>query len=65
MTVRASRIIRGIVMIPVTDDASGKNQQRQQRYRNTENADCLSQCQCLKPTPVREPLGYYFDVMWT
>jgi hypothetical protein len=39
MTVRAIRIFCGIVMIPVADDACGKNQERHQRQQNPEYAN--------------------------
>ena len=41
MTVRATRVLSGIVMIPVADDAGGKNQQRDQREGNPDYANRL------------------------
>jgi hypothetical protein len=41
MTIRASRVIRGIVVIPVADNTCGKDQERDQRQRNPEYANCL------------------------
>jgi len=46
MAVRALRIIRGIGMMPIADDAGGKNQQRNQRQRNCEYANSFPQSQC-------------------
>jgi hypothetical protein len=43
MTVRASRVIRGIVMIPVADNTCGKDQERDQRQRNPEYVNRFSQ----------------------
>jgi hypothetical protein len=41
MAVRALGVIRGFGMVPVADDAGGKNQQRNQRQRNSEYAKSL------------------------
>jgi hypothetical protein len=41
MAVRALGIIRGFGMVPIADDAGGKNQQRNQRQRNSEYAKSL------------------------
>jgi hypothetical protein len=41
MAVRASRVIRGIVMMPVADDTGGKNRQNSQRQQNPEYANRL------------------------
>jgi hypothetical protein len=43
MAVRAMRVIRGIGMMPVTDDAGSKDQQRDQRQENSEYANRLPQ----------------------
>src|ERR1700716_2931851 len=39
MTVRAMRVIRRIGMMPIADDAGSKNQQRNQRERDSEYAN--------------------------
>jgi hypothetical protein len=41
MTVRTPRIAGGIVMIPVADDTCGKDQKRDQRQANPEDANRL------------------------
>jgi hypothetical protein len=41
MAVRAMRIIGGIRMMPIADDAGSKNQQRNQRQRNPEYTNRL------------------------
>jgi hypothetical protein len=41
MTVRAPRIARGIMMVPVADHTCGKDQQRDQRQANPEDANRL------------------------
>jgi hypothetical protein len=41
MTVRAARVIGGIMMIPVADDTCGKDQEREQRQANPEDANRL------------------------
>jgi len=42
MTIRAIRVIRGIGMMPVADDTSRKDQERDQRQGNSEYADRLT-----------------------
>ena len=39
MAVRALRIVRGIVVIPVADHAGGKNQQRNKGQRNARECE--------------------------
>jgi len=42
MAVRAMRVVRGIGMMPVADDAGGKYQKADQRQRNPEYANRLA-----------------------
>lgn len=44
MAVGAMRVIRGIRMMPVADDAGSKDQQRDQRQRNPEYTNRLPHC---------------------
>jgi hypothetical protein len=39
MTIGALRVIRGIGVMPIADDAGRKNQQRDERQRNPEYAN--------------------------
>ena len=41
MAVRALRVICGTVMMPIADDAGGKNQQRDQRQREPDDSKCF------------------------
>ena len=41
MTIRASRVAGGVVMVPVADHTSGEHQQRDQRQANSEDANRL------------------------
>src|SRR6267143_295271 len=44
MAIRTIRVIRGIGMMPVADDAGGKYQKGDQRQRNPEYANRLAHC---------------------
>ncbi len=44
MAVRATYVTRGTGMMPVADDAGGKNQQHDQRQRNPEYPNRLPHC---------------------
>ena len=51
MAIRATRVVRGIVVIPVADHTRGKGQQRDQRETNTEDADGFRHGRILEPGP--------------
>ena len=62
MTIRASCVAGGIVMIPVADDACGKDQERDQRQRNPEYANRLPHGHSSGFELGAKPLEYYLDI---
>jgi hypothetical protein len=55
MAVRTLRLVHGIMVVPAADHYCGKDQQREQRQRDSQNSDCVSDRHSIGFAPVTKP----------